>query len=152
MTDKINRKLLFLCTGNYYRSRFSEHLFNALVKEKELNWLADSRGLAIERGINNIQAISQYADRGLRKLGLTVPTNERFPCQAINEDFETAYKIIALDECEHRPLIETRFSKWINEVEYWEIHDIDRTFPTIAIEQMERRITKLIQVFEMRGY
>ncbi|EDN69890.1 Protein tyrosine phosphatase [Beggiatoa sp. PS] len=152
MTNKINRKLLFLCTGNYYRSRFSEHLFNALAQEKELNWQADSRGLAIERGINNIQVISPYADRGLRRRGLRVPINERFPCQAINEDFETAYKIIALDECEHRPLIETRFSKWINEVEYWEIHDIDRTFPTIAMEQMERRISKLIQVLEMIEY
>ena len=29
-------KLLFLCTGNYYRSRFAELLFNAMAAPKEL--------------------------------------------------------------------------------------------------------------------
>jgi protein-tyrosine phosphatase len=145
MIEIITKKLLFLCTGNYYRSRFSEHLFNALAKEKALNWQADSRGLAIERGFNNKGFISPHADRGLRRRGLIVAIDERFPRQAINDDFEMSDKIIALDESEHRPLVETRFPKWIKVVEYWEIHDIDKTSPTIAIGQMEQRISELIR-------
>ncbi|WP_372478273.1 arsenate reductase/protein-tyrosine-phosphatase family protein [Nostoc mirabile] len=54
-------KILFLCTGNYYRSRFAEHLFNWLATKQGLDWQADSRGLALERGINNVGAISRYA-------------------------------------------------------------------------------------------
>ena len=40
------RRLLFLCTGNYYRSRFAELLFNALAREAGLSWIASSRGIA----------------------------------------------------------------------------------------------------------
>ncbi len=50
-------KILFLCTGNYYRSRFAENLFNWLATKQGLDWQADSRGLALERGINNVGAI-----------------------------------------------------------------------------------------------
>jgi protein-tyrosine phosphatase len=39
------RKILFLCTGNFYRSRFAEELFNHLARQKRLDWVADSRGL-----------------------------------------------------------------------------------------------------------
>ena len=39
------RTVLFVCTGNFYRSRFSEYLFNALASERGLSWRATSRGL-----------------------------------------------------------------------------------------------------------
>jgi len=58
-------KILFLCTGNYYRSRFAEHLFNWLAVKQGLDWQADSRGLALERGVNNVGAISRYAAEAL---------------------------------------------------------------------------------------
>ncbi|MEO1655694.1 MAG: hypothetical protein AAFU64_19280 [Bacteroidota bacterium] len=32
------QKVLFVCTGNYYRSRFAEIYFNLKVKEMGLNW------------------------------------------------------------------------------------------------------------------
>jgi len=38
---------LFLCTGNYYRSRFAECYFRHLSAKYQLPWLADSRGLQI---------------------------------------------------------------------------------------------------------
>ncbi len=44
--------VLFLCTGNYYRSRFAEALFNAVAGKMGLPWKATSRGLARERGVN----------------------------------------------------------------------------------------------------
>ena len=55
--------LLFVCTGNYYRSRFAEHLFNALAAQAGLPWRAESRGLAIEFGAHNVGPMS---DRGNR--------------------------------------------------------------------------------------
>ena len=39
------KTVVFVCTGNFYRSRFSEYLFNALVKRHGLPWRATSRGL-----------------------------------------------------------------------------------------------------------
>jgi protein-tyrosine-phosphatase len=44
------RAVLFLCTGNYYRSRFAEGLFNHLASQLRLGWRADSCGLALDRG------------------------------------------------------------------------------------------------------
>ena len=42
----MSKTVLFLCTGNYYRSRFAEILFNHLAGQSKLAWRADSRGLA----------------------------------------------------------------------------------------------------------
>ncbi len=39
------KTVVFICTGNYYRSRFSEYLFNALAEKSGLFWRATSRGL-----------------------------------------------------------------------------------------------------------
>jgi protein-tyrosine phosphatase len=138
------KKILFLCTGNYYRSRFAEHLFNALAEKRGLDWRADSRGLALERGVNNVGAISSHAVQGLAVRGLTVPGDERLPRQVTTADFATADKIIALDESEHRPLIAERFPRWTDAVEYWLIHDLGKTPPESAFEQIEQRVQQLV--------
>ncbi|MDJ0615401.1 MAG: low molecular weight phosphatase family protein [Calothrix sp. MO_192.B10] len=138
-------KILFLCTGNYYRSRFAEHLFNHLASKQELNWQADSRGLALERGINNIGAISQDAVAELQIRGVNVPDNDRSPQQAVNQDFRMADLIIALDKEEHKPLISERFPQWTDTVEYWLIHDTHITLPTMALSQLNHNLVQLIE-------
>ncbi|NJL60729.1 MAG: low molecular weight phosphatase family protein [Methylacidiphilales bacterium] len=136
--------ILFLCTGNYYRSRFAEHLFNHLAQKQQLNWQADSRGLALERGVNNIGAISHYAKSALATRGITLLDEERFPQAALLEDFQKFTKIIAIDESEHFPLMAERFPKWLNEIEYWLVHDIDKTGVEEALGQIEINVMRLI--------
>ena len=63
------RVVLFLCTGNYYRSRFAECLFNAVAAKPGLPWRARSRGLALERGAGNVGPMAATAVRILRELG-----------------------------------------------------------------------------------
>jgi protein-tyrosine-phosphatase len=58
MAQSKHKTVLFLCTGNYYRSRFAEILFNSVAAPMGLPWRASSRGLAIERGVNNIGPMS----------------------------------------------------------------------------------------------
>ncbi len=70
-SEIIRKTVLFLCTGNYYRSRFAELLFNHLASQNKLEWIAISRGLALERGAHNIGPISKdtveaLAERGVR--------------------------------------------------------------------------------------
>jgi protein-tyrosine phosphatase len=144
MNTQSHKKLLFLCTGNYYRSRFSEHFFNALAEEKKLQWRSDSRGLAIRWGTGNLKAISPHAINGLQQRGLTMSDNERFPIQAVDTDFETADKIIALDKYEHQPIMEKHFPRWSDTIEYWAVHDIDQTFPHFALKQIEQHLCKLV--------
>ncbi|MEM6399275.1 MAG: low molecular weight phosphatase family protein [Cyanobacteria bacterium P01_D01_bin.116] len=139
------KKVLFLCTGNYYRSRFAEKIFNHLATQKNLHWEADSRGLALERGVNNVGAISRYAVEALKQRGINILTEERFPKSAIAEDFQTFDLIIAVDESEHRPLMQERFFQQMDNIEYWLIHDIDKTSPQEALEKLEKKVEKLIE-------
>jgi hypothetical protein len=70
------KKVLFLCTGNYYRSRFAEELFNHHAEHAGLAWIAESRGLALERGVHNIGTISSFALR--TQLALVPPGHASF--------------------------------------------------------------------------
>ncbi len=139
------KRILFLCTGNYYRSRFAQHLFNQLASKRGLDWQADSRALALEMGINNVGAISWYAVAELGVRGITLTNQERYPQQATQEDFQAADLIIALDETEHLSLIKERFPEWIDHVEYWLIHDAHMTLPPMALRQLEEKLEQLCQ-------
>ncbi|HIK28418.1 MAG: low molecular weight phosphatase family protein [Oscillatoriaceae bacterium SKW80] len=140
------KKILFLCTGNYYRSRFAEYLFNFLAEKQGINWRAFSRGLAIERGVNNIGAISPYAREALKVRGCIISENERLPLQAKEKDFAEADQIIALNESEHRPLIRERFPNWEDVIKYWQINDINKTPVEEALSDIEQQVKRLISI------
>ena len=71
------KTLLFLCTGNYYRSRLAEELFNHRAQHAGLSWIAQSRALAIESGISNVGSLAPLAvtleERGLAARGANRP-------------------------------------------------------------------------------
>ncbi len=142
--------ILFLCTGNYYRSRFAEHLFNYLARKHGLNWQADSRGLALERGVNNVGAISRYAKAALAERGIVLLDEERFPQSVLLEDFQNFTKVVAIDEDEHRPLMVERFPQWVDNIEYWLVHDIDKTGVDEALGQIEAKVINLINKLEQK--
>jgi hypothetical protein len=83
--------VLFLCTGNYYRSRFAEILFNSVAGKMGLPWKASSRGLALERGVNNVGPMAHSAIKALATLGLrSTEDAARFPVQVTMDDFDKA--------------------------------------------------------------
>jgi len=141
----MSRTILFLCTGNYYRSRFAEELFNHWAAEAGMEWQAVSRGIAIEMGVNNVGPISAHALRGLQDLGITARGAERFPAQLKTEELALAKRIIALKEAEHRPLLLERFPEWAGRVEYWHVDDLYDTPAGQAVPEMERNVRRLIQ-------
>src|SRR5277367_4722244 len=73
------RTILFICTGNYYRSRFAEELFNHLARQRELDWRADSRGLALHLGVFNVGPISPATAIALTKMGIPLNAPIRMP-------------------------------------------------------------------------
>jgi protein-tyrosine phosphatase len=137
--------VLFLCTGNYYRSRFAEELFNHHALRAGLSWVATSRALAIERLGNNVGSLSPFALKALEKRGLAAREAKRSPQQCAVVDLETADLIVALMDSEHRPLIRERFCGWEDRVEYWQIADIDVTHTDVALSSIETAITALIE-------
>jgi protein-tyrosine phosphatase len=143
--DPMSCTVLFLCTGNYYRSRFAEELFNHLAAEAGLGWEAASRGIALERGLHNVGPISPHVLQGLEALGVAVRGAERFPAAAQEVDLALADRIIALKEEEHRPLLQERFPQWASRVEYWHIDDLYDTPAGQAVPEMERNVADLIR-------
>lgn len=137
------KKILFLCTGNYYRSRFAEYLFNELAKKQQLAWHADSRALALQLGANNIGAISPYTLVRLRHLGIKCDFR-REPQQVTELDLKNSDKIIALDEAEHRPFVAELFPEWLDKIDFWVVHDLHLTAPETALSQIEQHIDHLV--------
>jgi protein-tyrosine phosphatase len=145
---RMTHRLLYLCTGNYYRSRFAELLFNVEARRRKLSWLAESRGIALDRGVDNVGPISAHAVRGLQARRIAVDPAIRFPLQVQVRDLVQADLIIAIDEAEHRPLLSQRFSDWADAVEYWHVPDLGGAAPDDALSALEQEITALIPRLE----
>jgi len=138
------KSVLFLCTGNYYRSRFAEELFNHRAERDGLRWAASSRGLAIERGIFNVGPLSAHVIEALTGRGLAPRTANRVPQQCTRADLQAADHIVALKEAEHRPLLIERFPGWEDRVEYWHIHDVIDAAPAAALGSIGVQIDLLV--------
>jgi protein-tyrosine phosphatase len=138
------KSVLFLCTGNYYRSRFAEELFNHRVRDMRLSWSADSRALAIERGIGNVGPMSAHAVAGLTKLGVDPAGRGRAPRPCLVEDLSAAHLIVALEQAEHRPLLLERFADWEAWVRYWHVRDVEFEAPGKALAGLASRVDELV--------
>lgn len=139
--------VLFLCTDNYYRSRFAENFFNWLASIQELDFWAESRGLQINP--LHVGPISRYAVKGLNSRGIDVAEPFRHPTPVLKEDFDYFNTIIALKESEHRPVIESRFTDRCERVEYWSIDNIDACEPETALLALENKIRHLLSRLQM---
>lgn len=137
-------QVLFLCSGNYYRSRYAELFFNTHIQDEIIAWRSFSRGLVVDRISNNIGPISHAAQHRLATRGIHLPADIRFPAQLLEPDLLAADLIIAMKEAEHRPMFTERFPAWTDRVEYWHIDDVDYARPEDALTALERSVRQLI--------
>jgi protein-tyrosine phosphatase len=150
MKDGPMKVVLFLCTGNYYRSRFAEELFNFLAPAVCPGWSATSRGLAVDLSTNNFGPIAKSAAQALAERGLGFNARlARMPLQLKTADLDSADHIVALKEAEHLPLLQQRFPAWLaandtRRIEFWRIHDIDFMVPQQALPLIEEHLLNLI--------
>jgi protein-tyrosine phosphatase len=139
----MSQKVLFVCTGNYYRSRFAELIFNALATRAGLPWTAESRGFILAP--QNLGPISRLTLEQLAAHGYPVEGPVRSPLVMQQQDLEAADLIVALKEDEHRPRFERHFPEWTDRVEYWYIHDVDNTPAPEACGTIAREVERLIE-------
>jgi len=134
----IPKSVLFLGTGNQNRSRFAEMVFNSVAGKMRLPGRAKSRGLAVERGVDNVGPMAAPAVKALEVLRIQAPNDvARTPAAAMAEDFGGANWIVALNEVEHRPLLEELFPAWVEKVEFWQVADVPQAMSDIEREVMD---------------
>ena len=134
--------MLFLCTGNYYRSRFAEHFFNEQARERQLAWQATSRGL--QPSLENLGFMSRHALDRLNSLGMAPREPLRLPKDLQSSDLMTAELIIAMNEVEHRPLMAARFPEWTERIRYWSICDLDVADADSGLSAIESAVLGLL--------
>jgi len=148
------RIVLFLCTGNYFRSRFSEELFNHWARRMSLDWHAESRGLMEDMSslkAQNIGKISRHTLDALQMRGIQPRSADRWPQSVTRTEIEYAHRTIALKEDEHRPMMERRFPDLADRIDYWRVDDIDVLPAQHGVAQAEEKLLDLIQELRRQG-
>lgn len=133
-------QVLFICTGNYYRSRYAEILFNHTALDYQLGWTSFSRGF---QESTREAPISPHAMARLQDKRI-LANHIRYPIKLNPSDLALAHRIILMDEQEHKPMLESQFSEWSDYVEYWNIQDVEFEEPVSALDRLERKIDLLI--------
>ena len=140
------QKLLFLYSGNYYRSRFAEEYFNHLAETNGLNWKAFSRGLSQNMpNPDNPGSISQHAVEALEERKINGKDLTRFPMPIEENDFLKYDKIIALSENEHRPMLEARYNHHCQTVRFFEVGDLHVEEPKEAMNKLSMLVDALVK-------
>jgi len=139
------KRILFVCTGNWYRSRLAEALFNHLAQRYNLNWKAESRGILCLRRLPGRRVIAPWAARQLKRWRIPVPKN---PTRFLDPDWDwnSANIIVVMDESEHRELLQseghpTDHSRLV----YWHVPDSDVLAASAGIEKIRFRVCRLVR-------
>ena len=137
-----HRRVLFICTGNYYRSRFAEAVFNHHAEERKIPWIAFSRGLAVHLAEGHLSTFTIEALK-LRQIELRHTDSGRIQLSA--EDFLIADYRIALDRSEHFQMMLNQFPSWADQIDYWDVPDIPFRSSLNALPEIELKVMQLLE-------
>jgi len=138
--------ILFLCTGNYYRSRFAEEYFNHHAAVLGMMWRAHSLGLAPDfPRLANPGPISKYAMAALQEFGVNPQDAERMPRKALDDDFPRFARWIALSRDEHHSMVNEQHPHLVDQIEFWEVGDLPLETPKDATRKIAGLVDQLLE-------
>jgi protein-tyrosine phosphatase len=135
------RHVLFICTGNVYRSRFAEAVFNHHAEQREIPWIAFSRGLAVHL---TEEDLSPFTAGALALRGIDMRQTGTSRKQLSETDLSIATHRIALYRFEHFPMVVAQFPAWAERIEYWEVPDLPFRSAGDALQEIERKVIQLV--------
>ncbi len=138
----MTKRVLFICTGNFYRSRFAEAVFNHHATRNGLQWTALSRGLAIHLAEGPLSPFTQEA-LASREIDLQHTAADRVSLS--DDDFLRSERHIAMDRTEHYPMMQEYFPNWADKIRYWDVGDVPFRLPHEALPEIERRVRQLFE-------
>ncbi len=134
------RRVLFLCSGNFYRSRYAEAVFNHHARAVGWPWRAFSRGLSTHLIGGDL---SVHTRRALLRRGIALAQTGPTRQSLTRADLAAATHVVALKESEHRPILHARFAADAARVEYWKVHDLDAATPAETLTAIDAHIARL---------
>ncbi|MGF1451506.1 MAG: low molecular weight phosphatase family protein [Opitutales bacterium] len=137
------QEILFVCTGNYYRSRFAQAVFNHRAQELGLSCRAFSRGLNIGAVLEGDE-LSIYTREEMQRQGLPLELAGERRVSLTLEDLRRAERTVVLKRTEHYPMMRTQFPDFAEAVTYWEVHDLDAARPEEALPQIQALVETLV--------
>jgi protein-tyrosine phosphatase len=141
-------KILFLCTGNYYRSRMAEEMFNHFVEKQGLTARAFSRGLSTSFENNgNVGSFSKFALRVLTRYGISPRRVDEFPQRVTADELRDSDVVIALYQRDHAPMLAEQFPEFAEKVIYWSVPDLDEMSEDEAGELVYGEVLELVNKF-----
>ncbi len=142
------QKILFLCTANYYRSRFAEAYCNHLAEQLGLPVRADSAGLEMSKWRDyNPGDLSPHTIEEMTRLGIEVPAQPRAPKQFELSMLEDPVWLIALSETEHRPMMQRLFPEALDQAEFWSVEDVDFEPPAQALGGIRESVERCLESY-----
>lgn len=97
------RKILFVCTGNVYRSQIAEYLFNRMFRNIKA-YSAGIDGLHAGRTVGQVWRVKNLESIGtdLKALGINILKNK---CKLIkSKDIEAAERVFVMDDSQRKAL------------------------------------------------
>lgn len=138
----MHKRILFICTGNYYRSRFAEAVFNYHAELQQISWSAFSRGLAVHLAEGYLSPLTLLA-LDEREIELRHTGADRQ--QLSITDLLHSDRRIALDRTEHFAMMREQFPDWADKIEYWDVPDVLFESHLRALPEIERRTFQLLK-------
>mgnify|MGYP001284730687 CR=1 FL=1 len=141
------KKILFVCSGNYYRSRFAEAYFNYLSDMFSLDIKSESRGLAIhfaDELAEEFGEISKDTRERCNALGIPETYWQKDRESLKREDFDSFNQIICLDLEEHAPMVKEQFPDQIYSVCYLKVKDVFDWEPKQTLDTISEIIQEMI--------
>jgi len=138
--------VLFLCTGNYYRSRFAQVWFNHLAERGGLDWRATSAGLRIDvEQKTNAGPMSRNAVAALEARSIDPEPHLVAPRAVRATDLMAADVVVGMLREEHEPMIRAAFAGDAVRVVYWDIRDVPPSEEYDPLAAIDRRVRALIE-------
>ena len=136
-------KVLFVCTANIFRSRFSEEVYNHFAKKLDIPSEAFSAGLRVGEYTTRkiytpaLQQLKYYNINPSRKDDLSIHINDL--------DLNVYNMIICMDEVEHRPMVEMNDQLSMVNVDYWNIVDEPMVSSQISLPLCYKKVKTLVE-------
>ncbi|MGD0837191.1 MAG: low molecular weight phosphatase family protein [Polyangia bacterium] len=133
--------VLFVCTGNFYRSRFAEAIFKAHATPGSAS--ASSRGLDTSKP--RATGLSPLVVDELKRLKISPDLVADYPRQLKREDLDAADVVVLLNGPEHAPMLKKQFPQVdMTKVRQWSVPDVPAMAASDAFAQITRQVDLLI--------